>query len=118
MRLRWRAALAVALAGASIGLASPAQASHDCVLGPPPEETLVDLSGPIKIYAGRVPGYATAVAGWIANYATCVGTTTASCVRAAGPQTPLVEVDPETLTITIYDDNIVGDASCLFSDHD
>lgn len=99
-------------------LGSPAQATHGCVLGPPPEETLVDLSGPIQIHAGRVPGYATAVAGWAANYATCMGTTTADCVRAIGPQTPLVEVDPDTLTITIYDDNIIGDLNCLVSNHD
>lgn len=93
-------------------MAAPAQAQA-CVLGAPPQETLIDTSGPIQIYAGRVPGYAAAVAGWAANYAVCVATYQVNCVQASGPQLPLVEVDTETLTITIYDDNIIGDTRCL-----
>ena len=118
MKAIWKSAISGALVAATVSIASPAQASHACVLGPVPEETFIDTSGPIQIYAGRVPGYATAVAGWAAAYGTCVATTTVDCARQVGPQTPLVTVDPKTLTITIYDDNLVGDATCIFGNHD
>ena len=120
MRRRFAGALVGALVAGSMWMAAaPAQAGGvTCELGDPPQETLIDTSGPIQIYAGRVPGYALALAGWITNYADCVHgnvMVTVNCVQQAGPVLPLVEVDTETLTITIYDDNILGDPACLFS---
>jgi hypothetical protein len=120
MKRRFAGALVGALVAGSIWMAAaPAQAQEPCELGDPPQETLIDTSGPIQIHAGRAPGYALALAGWVGNYATCIGgnvLVTVNCVRQAGPTLPLVEVDTETLTITIYDDNIIGDASCLFEE--
>ncbi|HYO60494.1 MAG TPA: hypothetical protein VEU29_01185 [Actinomycetota bacterium] len=114
MTRRLSGALAGALVAGSIGItAVPAQA-QGCRLGEIPQEQLVSTGSPIQIYAGRVPGYAVAVADVAADYATCIAMAQVSCVGEAGPTLPLVEVDPETLTVTIYDQNVVGDTRCIY----
>ncbi|HYO60493.1 MAG TPA: hypothetical protein VEU29_01180 [Actinomycetota bacterium] len=116
MRRRFAGALVGALVAGSISMAAPAQAQEQCelVLADLPQEELISTGSPIQIYAGRVPGYALAVAGWAGDFAGCVSGYVVSCAGQAGPQLPLVEVDPETLTVTIYDQNVIGNTSCLF----
>lgn len=122
MKKSWSIALTGVLVAGSVALAAPAKAAEAaCVLGPLPEQTIVETSSPIKIHVGNAPGYLLSVAGVAVDYVNCLRASlnpTVTCAKAVAPQTPLVEVDPDTLTITIYDDNIVGDLSCLFSGTD
>ena len=123
MRRGFAGALVGALVAGSISLAAaPAQAQSEagCVLGEPPQETLVSTGSPIQIYAGRIPGYAAAVATWGSAYVDCVVAAVmvdVNCIRREGPTLPLVEVDPRTLTVTIHNENLSGDLyGCLFTD--
>ncbi len=122
MKRSWSVSLAGVLVAGSVAFAAPAKAAEAaCVLGPLPEQTIVDTGSPIRIYVGNAPGYLLAVAGVAVDYVNCLRASlnpTLTCAKAIAPQTPLVEVDPDTLTITIHDENLVGDLSCLFSGTD
>jgi hypothetical protein len=122
MKRSWSIALTGVLVAGSVAFAAPAKAAEAaCVLGRLPQQTIVDTGSPIQIHVGNAPGYLLTVADVAVDYVNCLRASlspTVACAKAIAPQTPLVEVDPETLTITIHDENLVGDLSCLFSGTD
>ena len=117
MRRRFTGALAGALVAGSISLAAaPAQAQEICELGDQGYQPIVSMGPPIQIYVGNALELAVGVAGSSADYAACIARQQVNCIAGAGPSLPLVEVDTETLTVTIHNENLIGDARCLVGD--
>ena len=112
--------LAVAVIGATVGMATPASAEWvpDCELGPPPQQTFIQNNGNgTEIHVSNVPGDAVAVSGWGAAYVQCLEdgrvNRAIECVENALPSEPIVEVQQEPLVIIIHDEELLQEACQL-----